>query len=104
MTTVTRYVAPPPPRLGRATGLRLRRSGAKVVATWRPGAAAAAQRLTALIAGGQRVNRLLGPRAGRAVVPGVDGRRVALSVTAVARDGHAGGPARASLAAARRLR
>ncbi|MEZ0285118.1 MAG: hypothetical protein ACAH79_07780 [Thermoleophilia bacterium] len=67
-------------------------------------AAAAAQRLTALIAGGQRVNRLLGPRAGRAVVPGVDGRRVALSVTAVARDGHAGGPARASLAAARRLR
>ena len=102
MTTVTRYVAPPPPRLGRATGLRLRRSGAKVVATGSPDAAA--QRLTALIAGGQRVNRLLGPRAGRAVVPGVDGRRVALSVIAVARDGHAGGPARASLAAARRLR
>jgi hypothetical protein len=50
------------------------------------------------------VNRLLAPRAGRAVVPGVGGRRVTLSVTAVARDGHAGGPARASLAAARRLR
>jgi hypothetical protein len=99
---VTRYTAPPPPRLGRATGLRLRRSGAKVVATWRPGAAAAAQRLSALIAGGQRVNRFLGGRAGRAVLPGVDGRRVSVTVIALARDGHAGRPARASLAAARR--
>ena len=96
--TVTRYAAPPPPRLGRATGLRLRRSGARAVATWRPGSAAAAQRFEALIAGGQRVTKLLGPGARRAVIPGVNGRRVSVSVIALARDGHSGRPARASLA------
>jgi hypothetical protein len=99
---VTRYTAPPPPRLGRATTLRLRRSGTRAVATWRPGAAATAQRVQAVIAGGQRVNRIVGGRTNRAVIPGVNGRRVAATVTAIARDGHAGRPARASLAAVRR--
>jgi hypothetical protein len=35
-------------------------------------------------------------------MPGVDGRRVAVTVIALAQDGHAGRPARATLAPARR--
>lgn len=94
---VARFVAPPPPVLGRAAALRMRRAGARVAVTWIPGAEAAAQRVQALIAGGQRITRILGPRTRRVVLPGVDGRRIRVTITALARDGRRGRPATATL-------
>jgi hypothetical protein len=94
---VARYTAPPPPRLGTATALRVRRAGRSVVATWRPGANAAAQRLVMRVPGGPLVSRLLGGRVGRAVIAGIDGRRVTAAVTALGRDGRAGRAERARL-------
>ena len=98
---VARYTAPPPPRLGTAAALRVRRAGTSVVLTWRPGANAAAQRLVVRVPGGPLVSRLLGGRAGRAAVAGIDGRRLTAAVTAVGRDGRAGRAARVALAPAR---
>ena len=98
---VARYTAPPPPRLGTAAALRVRRAGTSVVLTWRPGANAAAQRLVVRVPRGPLVSRLLGGRAGRAVVAGIDGRRLTAAVTALGRDGRAGRAARAALAPAR---
>ena len=98
--TVGSYTAPSPPRLGLAAGLRARQSGTSVVVTWRPGAAAAAQRLTAAVPGGPLVARILSGKAGRATIPGIDGRKMRVSVIAVDRNGHAGPAVVASLAAA----
>jgi hypothetical protein len=95
------YVAPPPPRVGRASGLRVRRAGTGVVVTWRAGQAAAAQRLVAQVPGGPLVTRILSGTAHSATVPGIDGRIVRVSVTALGSNGRAGPTARASLAAAK---
>jgi hypothetical protein len=98
---VARYTAPPPPRIARATALRARRAGTSLLVSWRPGPGAAAQRLVVRVPGGPLVSRLLAAGARRAVVPGIRGRRVVVSVTALGRDGRAGRPARVTLAPAR---
>ncbi len=97
---LTSYVAPAPPALGRTRALSIRRRGASVVVTWKPGANAAAQRLNVRVPAGPVVTRILGARATRAVVAGVEGRRVSASVTPIARSGRAGAVTRATLAPA----
>ncbi len=97
---VTSYVAPRPPALGRTSGLRIRRAGSRVVVTWRPGANAAAQRIDVRVPAGPSVSRILGGRASRLVVGGIDGRRVSAAVTPIARSGRAGAATRATLAPA----
>ena len=97
---VASYVAPPPPALGRTGALRIRRAGASVVVTWKPGANAAAQRLQVTVPAGPSVTRVLGARAHRLVVAGVEGRRVTASVTPIARSGRAGAATKTTLAPA----
>jgi len=97
---VARYTAPQPPRVGKATGLRVRHAGTSVVVTWRPGANAAAQRLVVRVPNGPLVSQLLGGRASRAVVAGVDRRRVTAAVTAIAASGGRGPASNAALAPA----
>lgn len=95
---VARYTAPPPPPVGRATRLVLRRAGSRAVATWRPGRALAAQRVTVRVSDGRSYLRVLKPGARRLIVPGLERRdRVTVSVTGQARDGRLGRPASASL-------
>ena len=95
------YVAPPPPRVGRASGLSVRHVGSGAVVSWRAGQAAAAQRLVAQVPGGPLVTRILSGTARTATIPGIDGRIVQVSVTALGSNGRAGPTARASLAAAK---
>jgi hypothetical protein len=95
---VARYTAPPPPPVGRATGLRLRRAAARVVASWRPGKGLAAQRVTVRVSDGRSFLRVLKPGVRRLVVPGLERRdRVTVAVTGQARDGRLGRAAVASL-------
>lgn len=94
---VATYVAPNPPPLGRTRNLRVRHKGNAVAITWRPGAHAAAQRLNVAVPAGPVVTRVLSGRASRAVVSGVDGRRVKVAVTPIARSGRAGATTRATL-------
>ncbi|HMM49171.1 MAG TPA: hypothetical protein PKE32_06120, partial [Miltoncostaeaceae bacterium] len=92
--TVARFSAPPPARVGRARGLRVRRAGRSLVATWRPGAGLAAQRVQVALADGRVIVRALGPRTGRITVAGVRrADRVRVSVIGQARDGRLGAPA-----------
>ena len=71
-----------------------------MVVTWKPGANAAAQRLVVTVPAGPSVTQILGPRARRAVVAGVEGRRVTASVTPIARTGRAGAATKTTLAPA----
>ncbi|MCB0873695.1 MAG: hypothetical protein KDC36_09990 [Thermoleophilia bacterium] len=99
--TVATYVAPQPPALGRAAKLRIRRSGSSAVISWTPGANASAQRLLVRVPGGPVISRLLAARARRATIPGIRGRSVTVSVTAIGRDGRRGKTVRSTLRAAR---
>lgn len=91
---VARFSAPPPARVGRARGLRVRRAGRNLVATWRPGAGLATQRVQVALADGRVIVRGLGPRARRIAVAGVRrGDRVRVMVIGQARDGRLGAPA-----------
>ncbi len=99
---VASYVAPPPPPLGRATKVRVRRAGSAVVVTWRPGANARRQVLVVKVPAGPVVSRMLGGRAHTARIAGIDGRAVSVSVTSLAATGRAARPVRATLAARRR--
>ena len=95
---VARYVAPNPPPVGRAMQLRLRRAGARALATWRPGAGRAAQRVQARVSDGRVISRTLPAGARRLVVPGLTrGDRVTVRVVGQARDGRQGRAAQAAL-------
>jgi hypothetical protein len=95
---VARYTAPPPPPVGRASRLTLRRAGSRAVASWRPGRGLAAQRVAVRVSDGRSFLRVLKPGVRRLVVPGLERRdRVTVSVTGQAGDGRLGRPAVASL-------
>lgn len=95
---VARYTAPPPRRVGKATGLRLSRAGGRAVARWRVPPGAVVQRVTLTVSDGRALVRQVGLRVRRAQIAGLTrGDRVTVRVVGVARDGRTGRPARATL-------
>ena len=100
---VARYVAPPPRRLAAPGRLRARRSGTRLVVTWRPSTGAARYLVRVRLSDGRRL--LLPATRGRrrVTVPGLTRASTArISVVAVKTDGQEGRTARAALRAARR--
>lgn len=92
---VTRYTAPPPAPVGRASRLVVRRAGSRAVAAWRAPAGAAVQRVTIAASDGRVIVRQLSPRVRRTQIPRVArGDRVTVTITGVARDGRTGRPLR----------
>lgn len=95
---VARYAAPGPVPVGQASRLTLRRAGARVVATWRPGSGLVAQRVTITgVRSGTQVRQL--PRAARRTqVVGVRrGDRVSVRIVGLAADGRMGRTTAATL-------
>ena len=94
---IARYQAPPPPRVGKASRLKVRRAGGRAVVTWRPAPGAALQRVTVAVSDGRTIVRQVRQGLRRLVVPGiVRGDRVNVRVVALAADGRLGAAGRVS--------